>query len=484
VGSKFVIAAAVAVAVAVILVAHAKARRLHARVDVLHILEEIQQVLFAVQAAIDNYALIVAAMALTALLGYTSFLGASLLRPTERPAMQVLSMASAVAVFEGHRRLAAQENARDKRQNKFVLLLEMLPFCCVSISFASFGLYGNAVAPDLKQMEAVAWAEYYRSSRAAIAAKAGELRDAAAAHCAETSANLLSFRTEVYKARLENRALQISPEQAALASAEKHATTWQHGVVAITLPPASPGPDRQNAEADIATSLEEINRLAADAPPPLVLRGLTLPRYDAPSTELLSRALDAARRHETQALFCVVVCAALELFPLAALLMRRRRVYLHEPIESLRQSVVMICAAFRRSWSRDVNVITEESTPTPVVKASSTPAFTTAEFSSESRTALLGESVIVEFDPPVRARIRIEWKRKPSLATSTFGDVHLAIRSAVDEKLSAAGHRLLEFVTPDRRPLTYDAPLLAQLNQETLLALCEPVSKTNEGGIE
>ena len=423
-------------------VAYGRARRACAQADFLRVLEEVGHILSAAKSTAEDHALAVAIMALTGSLGYMSFLGASLLRSAERPAMQVLVVTSAVVLLEGHRRLAAQAEERERRRNRALFLLAPA-FCLVSVSFASFGLYGTLVAGELNKSEMAAWQDYYRDSRSAIVAKRSALRDAAAAHHADLNAKLLVFQNQVYAARLENRPFLESPEQAALAPAEKLAAAWQRSLVEFALPPSTPAADRQKAEADLAGCVEAIDRLAAEAPPPLAPRALQIGRYVAGSTEPLDRAIEAWKRREPSALYCVAVCGGFEVLPLAALLMLRRRWYLHELVEEIRQNVVLVRGVLRRNWGAAVDA--EEC-----------------------------KAILVVFRPAVLPAVRFEWKGEP-LAQLTFADVCDAILPDIGSKLSAAGYRLDLFVNADRSFLEFDLPALPQLKGGVLVALCERI---------
>jgi hypothetical protein len=431
---------------AFVVYAYFRARRTRPQVDLLRVFEEVQEMLSAARATAEAQAVPVFAMALTGLLAYMSFLGASLVRLAERPAMQVLVGVSAAAVLAGHLLLAFQPADRERRQNRPMFLL-MLAFCLVSVSFASFGLYGTVVAGDLTGLETAAWQDYYRDSRTIVVTQTSALRSAAAAHYADANAKLLVFQNQVYSARLENRPFLESPEQAALAPAEKRAADWQRSLVEFPLPPPAPALDRQKAEADLADCVEAINRLAAGAPPPLALRGVQIGRYVAASTEPFARALEALKRREPPAMYSIAICAALEVFPLAALLMLRRRGYLRELIEGIGQSIVMVRRVLRRSWHQGgAGAIAEES-----------------------------QAILVVFRPEVHPGVRFEWNRQHPLAQSTFADVYDAILPDIESKLSAAGYHLALFVNADRMYLKYDLPVLSQLNGGVLVALCERV---------
>jgi hypothetical protein len=406
----------------------------------------IRRILSAARSAAEDYAHTAATITLTAVLGYLSFMGALLLRPAERPAMQVLVVASAAVLLEGHRRLAAPPNDRAGRTNRAVFLLAPA-FSVVSISFASVGLYGTFVAGNLTGLETAAWEDYYRDSRAAIVAKTSALRDAAAAHLADVNQKLLDYRNQVFTARLENRPFLESPEQAALASAEKPAAAWQRSLVEFALPPAIPAPDRQKAEAELANCVEAINRLAADAPPPLAIRGVQIGRYTAGSTDPLDRALEALKRREAPALYCMAICGALEIFPLAAVLTLRRRWYLPEMIEGFRQCVVEVHGVLRRSWRED-----------------------RAAADSEECHAIL-----VVFRPEVHPAVRFNWNCQPPLTQAKFASLYRAILPEVESKLLAAGYGLLFFANADRMPLAHDRPVAPQLNGGVLVAFCERV---------
>src|ERR1044072_1531331 len=94
------VAIGLAIGALIVYTAYVRARRRLARVDLLDVLEEARQILSAAKSTAEDHALALATMALTGLLGYMSFLGASLMRSPERPAMQFLVVASAVVVFE------------------------------------------------------------------------------------------------------------------------------------------------------------------------------------------------------------------------------------------------------------------------------------------------------------------------------------------------------------------------------------------------
>ena len=418
--------------------------RARTQADALHVFGQVRQMLLAARATAEAQAVPVFAVALAGLPAYLSFLGASLVRSAERPAMQVLVIVTGAALFVIHLLLAFQPVERERRQNRPLFLI-MLAFCAVSVSFASFGLYGTFAAGDLTGLETAAWQDYYRDSRTVVASQTSALRRAAAAHYADANAKLLVFQNQVYAAHLENRPFLESPEQAALAPAEERAADWLSRLLAFPLPPPAPALDRQKAEADLADSVEAINRLAAEAPPPLAPRGVQLGRYVAASTEPFARAFEALKRHELPAMCSIVLCGALEVIPLTVLLMLRRRGYLREFIEGIGQNIMMVRRVLRRYWHQG-DAIAEES-----------------------------QAILVVFRPEIHPGLRFAWNLQETLAESTFADVYNEIRPEIESKLSATGYHLALFVNADRKYLDYDLPVLSQLNGGVLVALCERV---------
>jgi len=445
-GYPLLAAMGLALGALVVYIAYVRARRARAQVDLLHVFAEVGQMLSTASATAEAQALPVFAIALTGVLSYLSFLGASLVHSTECRAVQVLMGMSAAALLAGHLLLAFQAPDRERMQNRPLFLL-MLAFGLVSVSFAYFGLYGTVVAGDLTSLEISAWQDYYRESRTILVTQTGALRSAAAALCADANAKLLVFQNEAYNARLENRPFIDSPEQAALANAEERAADWQRSLMEFELPPPTPAPGRQKAEADLVNCVDGINRLAAGAPSPLAPRGVQIGRYVAGTTEPFARALEALKRREPSAMSCIALCGGLEAVPLAVLLMLRRRGYLREFIEGVGEGIVMVRRVLLGSWREGG-----------------------ARFIAEECRAIL-----VVFRPAVHPELRFEWNRQPPLAESTFGQVCDAILPDIESKLSAAGYRLSLFVNADLNYIAYDLPVLTQLKGGVLIALCERV---------
>src|SRR5690242_4103069 len=112
-GYPLLAAIGLALGALVVYLAYVRARRTCTQVDLLEVFAEVRQMLSGAVAVAEAQALPVFATALTGLLAYLSFLGASLVRPTERPAMQVLVGVSAAALLVGHLLLALQPADRE-----------------------------------------------------------------------------------------------------------------------------------------------------------------------------------------------------------------------------------------------------------------------------------------------------------------------------------------------------------------------------------
>ncbi|MBX7134009.1 MAG: hypothetical protein K1X67_15155 [Fimbriimonadaceae bacterium] len=441
--------------------------------DWVHVLEEIGAMLRRGVVAVEERGAVVAALLLTGVVGYAGYLGASALG-RERGMMQMFAGAAAAVVFEGHRRLAGQPVKVEERQSKLFISVLVMPFCAVSLAFGSIGLYAGAVAPDLKELEKHAWERYYRETRGKVAAKLTELVNTGAEELAHLRGNASQYREDKDAAQREQRPYTATAQERALPEQIKRLAKWQEQVGFTSMPATGPSGNRQTDEQVLASSVEHLNQLISTMPMSKNIEAVWLEPYTRPTTDLLTHFLGTLRSGDLSAWFCVGLSGLIEFLPLGALLLRHRRVRLHERIDSLRESCVLVLAALRRSWYHDPGVMAKAS-PAPGKAAAPTTTGQAAAGVTGTGQPVVQEVVRIEFDPPIHAPAKIEWQRSPALSAVSFDQVQHFFRNAIEQKLAAAGYRFVAFVTSTKCPVITGEPLLGQLAGEPLVIQCERI---------
>ncbi len=464
-------------------VAYARTKAGGASGTVLDWLMEVQELLSTAGGWLENNLAFIASLSLMVVVGGTAYRGASVLRPDDRTLMQLLAISSVLVVFDGHRRLAAQTTAREKRQNKVMLAAILAPFCFLSLGLAALGLYKTAVCPDLVQDEAKAWAEFYHQVQGEITAKVVELQTAANGFYESTSRRLLDLQNQQFDARQSGEKFIATPEFVALPANAKEAKKWRDAMSVLTIPPLTPAIDRKAAADALSASAAALNQTAATAPPSAWHGSLfRIPAYSPPPTEVLSSYIGRLRLNDPAAWACFALSAFFEFLPFGSLVMRRKKVGLEDHLESSRQKVLAVRSVFFRQWRPRG---TEQSENTSVAENSGDrlPTHRVAEPIPVMPPPIppkpVAQHLTLEFMPPVAPTAKLAWQRLPLLNDVTAGEATPLLWPKVQRHLTPVGFHLAHFANGIGDPLKDELPLLSQLGGGPLVAVCLPVQQTH-----